>query len=100
MNTRGIEVGTPIMWIQSDNTLTFGTATRMGLQAGIGVLWTDGRHKPEDCIYDAFCFPAKYQAELQQILDERAKLKKAYDDSAKLLYEFSNKVVKDALRTD
>lgn len=48
----------------------------------------------ENTFYTAFTWPARVRPQLQAILDERAKLKKAYDDSMGLIYELKNKITR------
>jgi hypothetical protein len=50
--------------------------------------------KAEDSVHSAYVFPARVEADLIEILTERRRLKKAYDDSMKLIYELSNAIVR------
>lgn len=44
--------------------------------------------------FSAFCWPVRVEAELRQILEQRATLKKALDDSMKLVYDLSNRITR------
>lgn len=46
----------------------------------------------EMTFYLAFGFPAKYRTELEEICRKRQELKKAYDDSMRLIYQLKNKI--------
>lgn len=54
------------------------------------LLWIDNQHKLEACIYTAYCWPARVKDQLIKILKERARLKKDYEDSIKLVYQLRN----------
>jgi hypothetical protein len=95
---RGIKVGDPIFWVMGeDKPLAHGTVSKMKLktQDGMSLLWVDGKHKEEDCIYADYCYPIKYEGEMMEVLKVRAALKKQYDDSMKLWYELNNKIVRE-----
>ena len=51
----------------------------------------------EQTYYKAFCWPASAREELIKILETRAELKKAFDDSMKLVYELKNKISRGEL---
>ncbi len=46
----------------------------------------------EETYYKFACWPIACKAELEQVLAQRAILKKAYDDSMSLVYELRNKL--------
>ena len=49
---------------------------------------------PELVFYTAFVWPARVKDELVRIINERRKLKKAYDDSMGMIYELRNKIAR------
>lgn len=53
--------------------------------------------KPEDSVHSAFVFPAKAESRLREILIKRQALKRAYDESMRLIYELRNAVVRGDL---
>jgi hypothetical protein len=69
-----------------------GTITKTKGAGHEALIWVDGRHKPEDCIYAAYCWPARVKDELITILTERERLQRAADDSMKLVYELRNAI--------
>jgi hypothetical protein len=49
--------------------------------------------------YDsAYVFPFECKQELLEIVNKRAALKKAFDDSMSLVYEYSNKLTREGKR--
>lgn len=42
--------------------------------------------------HQAYCWPIAWEQEVITLITERARLKKAYDDSMKLVYELKNKI--------
>jgi hypothetical protein len=87
--------GDKIVWntssYDSPESVVTGTVTKV---SGKDLCWVNNQHRPEDCIYQAYTYPAEYKDELIAILTERQKLRKAYDDSLKLLFELRNKVTR------
>lgn len=50
-------------------------------------------------LYDqAFVFPLSAEGEILEVVRQRAALKKAYDDSMKLVYELVNKLTREGRR--
>lgn len=45
-----------------------------------------------------FCWPVEAEDELRSILTERARLKKAFDDSMSLVYQLSNKIARGEVK--
>lgn len=89
-----VQVGKKVVWchdMADPSTLQEGTVTRVGGE----IAWVDGHHRPEDCIYKAYLWPAEVKDELLDIIKERARLKKAYDDSMGLIYQLGNKVTRE-----
>jgi hypothetical protein len=86
-------IGDKIVWGDVDGrntTLREGVVTKVA--ANGDYVWVDREHKPEDCIYTSFCWPAEYKEELLLVMKERASLRKAFDDSMKLVYQLRNRV--------
>lgn len=53
------------------------------------VIMTNGEH------YDkAFVIPELYEKEALEVINKRVKLKKAFDDSMSLVYQFRNKLIR------
>ena len=94
---RTFRVGDPVIFPRTldDPFLTEGTVTRSTTQQGTAVIWVDNKHLPEDCLYASFAWPAQYKKELREILEKRAALKKAYDDSMGLVYELRNRITRE-----
>ena len=91
------ELGDVVLWSatsEDPNGVRSGRITKMGKPGSEQLIWVDGRHKPEDCIYAAFCWPERVKDEYLRILMERKRLKKEYDDSMKLIYELRNRLVR------
>lgn len=87
-------LGDEIVWtgnLADPNSLRQGAITK--IQGDLR--WVDYQHKPEDCIYLAYCWPAKYKAELADILRKRRELKEAFDDSMSLIYQLRNKIARE-----
>jgi len=90
------KVGQRITWTGSLDTpagLRDGTVTKVKGD----LLWVDNQHRPEDCIYAAFCWPFEVRDELVEVLQKRADLKKAYDNSMALVYQLANDVKRRGL---
>ena len=79
-----------IVWGDLDciETLRIGTVTKISKD----LCWVDGYHKPENGIYQAYCWPIQYKEELIKIIKIRTALKKQYDDSMTLIYELRNEI--------
>jgi len=98
---RGIHIGSKIYWnvgTEATPEVRNGTVTRISGKSGDvygRTLFVDNAHKPEDCIYEVWCYPEAYAAEYVNILNHRAKLKKDLDDSMKLIYELCNKMTRE-----
>jgi hypothetical protein len=67
------------------------TARRAGRDIFESTVWIDGFHKPEDCIYEMYCWPIEAKEELVAIHIERKMLKKAFEESMILIYRLRNK---------
>lgn len=50
--------------------------------------------KVEDSVHVGFVFPARVESDLVAIITKRQRLRKAYDDSMKLIYELRNAVTR------
>jgi hypothetical protein len=89
-----MQIGDKIVWcsqLNSPNQIREGTVTKT--RAGdMPLVWVDSQHKPEDCIYEAYCWPARVKTELVAILTERQRLQKVADDSMKLIYQLRNAI--------
>ena len=88
-----LEIGDEIVWtgnLDDPDSLRCGIITKVSKD----YCWVDKHHKPEDCIYQSLCWPAEFEGELRAILEERARLKKAFDDSMKLIYQLRNKITR------
>lgn len=99
MNSRGIKIGDEIFYSANSvdiSTIRTGIVTKMRSDNLGGYIFTDNQHKPEDCIYDSYCFPIKYLDEFKEIVEKRAKLKKEFEDSMSLIYQLNNKVHTEA----
>lgn len=49
----------------------------------------------ENQYYTAFTWPVAYKSQLEEIVQKRAELKKAFDDSMGLVYELKNKIARE-----
>ena len=87
-----VKIGDAIVWAEQMNVpvLNRGTVT----QANGDACWVDGKHRPEDCLYSAFVWPARVEAELVAVLTLRRRLKKAYDESMGLVYQLRNRITR------
>jgi len=85
-----VKIGDAIVWAEQMDvpTLNRGTVTQVRGDA----CWVDGKHRPEDCLYSAFVWPARVEAELVAVLAERWKLKRAYIASMGLVYQLRNRI--------
>ena len=96
-----MKIGDKIVWyhdLSDPTSKAEGTITRMAIQQQTSVCWVDRKHRPEDCLYLSVTWPAAYAEELAAIVQERARLKKAYDDSMILVYQLRNKIARLELR--
>jgi hypothetical protein len=97
-----MKLGDRICWTQDiddPSAISEGTVTKITKATSVEALfWIDNQHKPEDCIYQSITYPIAAKEELVSILQERAKLKKAYNDSLKLLFELRNKIVRGEIQ--
>lgn len=90
------KLNTKIIWQANDNdslmpTLKSGTVTKVGKD----VVWVDNAHKPEDCIYAAFCYPdtEECRAHIMECVN-RARIRKEEDrDYMTRTYQLNNKLV-------
>lgn len=83
--------GQPIIWatnMDDPASIRYGTVVKVSDE------FVQYGPKAEDSIHTAYVFPARVEDELIEILDERKQLKKAYDDSVKLIYELRNAVTR------
>lgn len=91
-----MKIGDRIVWVPDfldALQMRTGTVTKIDNRDNTMLLcWVDNRHKAEDCISQAYCFPASASHDLIDIMNKREELKKAFDDSMKLVYELRNKV--------
>lgn len=84
------KVGESIIWatsMEDPTSIRRGTVVRTGEFIQYGP-------KAEDSVHSAYVFPARAEARLIEILTERQRLKKAYDDSMKLVYELANAITR------
>jgi hypothetical protein len=91
-----MKIGDKIIWGDNPDDLREGTVSKMSGSGITALCFVDKQHKPEDCIYQAYTWPAKYKEELIIALKERLRLKKQYDDSIKLLLDLRNKIVRES----
>ena len=85
-----VEIGDEVVvCLNSDKPkLEFGVVTDIHKE----LAWLNGMHKDEDCYFTAYLYPARVKDELLVILQHRAGLKQAFEDSMKLIYEFNNAI--------
>ena len=91
-----MKIGDKVIWGDKTQELRQGTVTKMGGSGITALCFVDNHHKPEDCIYQCYTWPAEYKDELIAALTERERLKKTYDDSIKLLLELRNKITRES----
>ena len=87
-----VKIGDAIVWADQMDVpvLNRGTVTQVNGDA----CWVDGKHRPEDCLYSAFVWPARVEEELVAVLTERWKLRRAYDASMGLVYQLQNRITR------
>jgi len=91
------DIGDRICWtgdFTNPGDIRSGTITKVAKVANQGFVWVDNHHKPEDCIFTSWCWPLSAQDDLKAVVTERQRLKKAFDDSMKLVYELRNRVAR------
>jgi hypothetical protein len=89
------KIGDEIIWVgelTGRAEMRAGRITKIRENKDMPLVWVDNLHAPEDCIYMAYCWPARVRTELTAILAERARLQKLADDSMKLVYELKNAI--------
>ena len=61
-----MKIGDEIIWCYNyeEGPICKGTVTRV---SGKDVVYVDGHHRPEDCVYQHFCWPAAAEEELKAI---------------------------------
>ena len=97
-----MKLGDKVVWygsLDDPNSVRQGTVTKIqpspDYKWGYGptsCCWVDNHHKPEDCLYKDYAWPAAFADELAAVVAERARLKRAYDDSMSLIYQLKNKI--------
>jgi hypothetical protein len=88
------KVGDRIVWgsFEDLNELRTGTVTKINAcYPDFQTVWVDNDHVLRDGIMAAYCLPEAAIEELKDVLKERARLKKAFDDSMALVYQLRNK---------
>lgn len=89
-----LKVGDQVIWAGADQTpesIRGGTITKCS-NGSEQLIWVDNKHLQEECIYAAYCYPLTAKYQLARVLHTRLLLKRAYDDSLKLLFELRNAV--------
>ena len=91
--TMELNVGDPIVWAPHADRpeVKAGTITKLNKSYA----WIDNYHKPEDCIDRVYIYPAKYLEALLEVLQTRARLKKAYEDSIGQIFELRNRIIRE-----
>lgn len=90
-----ISVGAKIVYcgnLEDPSTIKEGTVTRYSVPNGL--VWIDNHHLAEDCIYTAYCWPARVKNELTAIVTETARLKKELADRMGLIYQLRNRITR------
>ena len=83
--------GAPIIWainLDDPTSIRHATVVKVSgeyIQYGV---------RAEDSVHSAYVFPARVESQLVAIATERQRLKKAYDDSMKLIYELRNAITR------
>ncbi len=93
-----VAVGDKIIYVQdftNPSSIKEGTVTKIReIKNSLDLCWIDNHHKSEDCIYQHICFPIAAKADVVAAVSERNRLRAAYDDSIKLIYEINNKLAR------
>lgn len=87
------KVGDEVVWahdLSDPSTVRSGTITKLSDV----YCWVNNQHKYEDCLYLSYCWPIRVNADFNDIIRQRAKLKSMYDDSMKLFYELRNAIAR------
>ena len=90
-----MKIGDRIIWtlsVESPDSIREGVVTKYKPQTEL--VWVNGDHQPEDCIYVGYTWPASAKEQLHAILTERARLKKQFDDSMSLVYQLRNRITR------
>lgn len=94
------KLGDYVVWASSLDSirepLQRGQLTKIRVNNDGTLLWVDGKHRPEDCLSADFVWPAAFADRLNAIRKTRAELKRAFDDSMKLIYDLRNEAVREA----
>jgi hypothetical protein len=95
------KVGDEICWAQSleePDSIRRGTITKVRTEyADVQLVFVDGHHAAEDCLYSQYCWPARVLEKVKEIIYKRAELLKAYKDSMKLVFELRNQIARGEL---
>jgi hypothetical protein len=89
------KAGDRVVWtnnLDDPSTLKEGTVSSTRKEGGSELVMIDG-----EIYYSDFMWPARVKEDLLAILVKRQVLKKAYDDSMKLIYQLSNKISRGEL---
>lgn len=86
-----MKVGEPIVWATN---MDDPSSIRSAMVQRISGEYIQYGAKVEDSVHKAWVFPARAEAHLREVLTKRQALKKAYDDSMKLIYELRNAVIR------
>lgn len=85
------QVNQPIIWATN---MDDPSSIRRGTVVKISGDFIQYGAKAEDSVHSAYVLPARVEADLIEILAKRQALKKAYDDSMKLIYELVNAITR------
>lgn len=92
-----VKVGELAIWYDSmddSRTKRTGTVSKIVVEGTWEYICVNGKNKMEDAMNASFVFPGRVEKDLEQIVQERARLKKAYDDSISLVFELSNQIAR------
>ena len=87
------KAGDHVVWasdLSDPTTVEEGVVTRVGSESGQDTVWIGNR----GVFFADFMWPGRVTDHLIGIIAERQKLKKAYDDSMKLIYELRNQIAR------
>ena len=89
-----MKIGDKIVYGELDgqSPLKDGIITKVSADKDHDYIWINNQHKPEDCIHKAYVFPIAYKSRLESIIIERQRLKAAYDESVKWIYQLRNDI--------